>query len=292
MSARRGPLRWLAVIALGAIGLVSAACSPLTAFNLLVPKDRVGEITRDAAYGDNPRQRLDVYAPAGVANAPVVVFIHGGSWATGSKDGYAWAGRALASRGYLAVVPNYRLVPEVRYPGFVDDVALAIAWTHRNAARFGGDPDRLAVAGHSAGGYNAIQAVVAPEFLREAGAEPSIVDAVIVLAGPVDFLPLDTDSTIAAFGNVSPDALPATQPVNRLAASAPPMLIVHGTADTTVEPRHARALKEVADERGVRADLHLLKGVDHRGTVLGLSRPFRGRVPILDLIDTFLRDVL
>ena len=283
----------LGLVAVGLAGLAATACSPLTAFNAFVPKDAVGEVSRNIAYGPLPRQRLDVYRPPGEPpNAPVIVFVHGGSWASGSKDGYAWAGRALASRGYVAVVPDYRLVPEVRYPGFVEDTALAIAWTHRNAARFGGNPDRLAVAGHSAGAYNAVQAVLAPEFLRAAGAEGSIVDALVSLSGPVDFLPLDTEASIDAFGQVPAPALPATQPINRLDGTAPPMLIVHGTEDTVVAPRHATTLERLARERGVRADLHLLEGVDHRGVVLGLSRPFRGRVPTLDLIDAFLAEVL
>ena len=291
-------MRWGRALTLSAMALCAAlatACSPLGAFNALVPKDRVGAVERDVAYGPLPRQRLDLYAPPPGAvdgAAPVIVFVHGGSWASGSKDGYAWAGRALASRGYLVAVPNYRLVPEVRYDAFVADTAAAIAWVQSNAGRRGGDPARLAVAGHSAGAYNALQAVLALEFLRRAGGDPDGVRALIDLSGPTDFLPLDTDSTIAAFGNVPPRALPHTQPVNRVAPGAPPLLIVHGTDDDTVEPRHARAMADAARAVGARVDLHLLEGVDHRGTVLGLSRPFRGRVPTLELIDAFLKDVL
>ena len=290
---RRGFFGWLGVGAIGLFGLLTAACSPLTAFNALVPKDQAGTIARDVAYGSLPRQRLDIYRPPGdPQSAPVVVFVHGGSWATGSKSGYSWVGRALAARGYLTIVPDYRLVPEGRYPGFVEDTARAIAWTHLNAVRYGGDPARLAVGGHSAGAYNAIQAVVAPQFLRAAGSDRSIVRALIDLSGPVDFLPLDTRASIDAFGHVADDALPRTQPVAWIDAETPPLLIVHGTEDTTVEPRHATTLARLARERGVRADLHLLEGVDHRGVVLGLSRPIRGRVPTLDLMDQFLRDVL
>ena len=290
---RRGLLGWLGLATVGLAGALVAACSPLSAFNALVPKDEAGAITRNVAYGSLPRQRLDIYAPpGGSTRAPVLVFVHGGSWATGSKNGYGWAARALAARGYLAILPDYRLVPEGRYPAFVEDVALAIAWAHANASEFGGDPDRLAVAGHSAGAYNGLQAVLAPEFLQAAGTDPAVVDALVNLSGPTDFLPLDTKASINAFGHLGEDALAATQPVNRLGSNAPPILTVHGTADTTVEPRHARALDRVAGERGVRHELHLLEGVNHRDVVLGLSRPFRDRVPTLDLIDAFLRDVL
>lgn len=286
---RRAALAGLALVMLaGAL----AACSPLRTFDALVPKDRAGAVTRDVAYGTDPRQRLDIYAPPpgeGDAPHPVAVFVHGGSWRSGDKAGYSWVGRALAAQGYLAVLPNYRLVPEGRYPAMVEDAAAAIAWTAENAGRYGGDGTRLAAMGHSAGAYNAAQAVLAPEF----GVAPGTVDALVVLSGPTDFLPLDTDSTIAAFGHLTGDALSATQPVLRAGEGAlPPTLVIHGTTDETVEPRHAVALDAAIRERGGRSTLRLYDGVDHRGVVLGFSRPFRGRVDTLADVTAFLDDAL
>ena len=284
---------WLTLLGLAVGAGALAACSPLRTFNALVPKDEAGAVTRDVAYGPDPRQRLDIYAPPGGADgAPVVVFVHGGSWATGDKAGYDWAGRALASRGYLAVLPNYRLVPEGIYPAMVEDTALAVAWTHANAAQLGGDPSGLAVAGHSAGAYNAMMVAYAPAFLDAAGAPPNIVRAVVNIAGPTDFLPLDTEASRNAFGHLSGAALEATQPVNRADAAAPPTLTIHGTGDTTVEPRHATAINTVLKRSGVPHELHLYEGVDHRGTVLGLSRPFRERIPTLRDLDAFLTRAL
>ena len=271
----------------GAVAL--AACSPLRTYDLLVPKDQVASVVRGIAYGDHPRQRLDIYRPEGEGPFPVAVFVHGGSWATGDRAGYSWAGRALACSGFLTVVPSYRLVPEGRYPGFVEDTAAAIAWAYRNAADQGGNPAKLAAIGHSAGAYNVAQAVMAPEFLAAEGLAPGIVGALVSLSGPVDFLPLDTSSTIAAFGHV--DELPATQPVNR-PEGARPTLAIHGTADETVKPRHATALVEAVRAAGKRAELVLYDGVDHRGVVLGLSRPFRERVPTLRDTVRFLSDTL
>ena len=282
----------LRAMALGLATLLPAGCT-LGAFNALVPKDPAQTLARDVAYGPLPRQTLDLYAPPGNGPHPILVFVHGGSWQTGDKGGYAWAGRALACEGFLTVVPNYRLVPEVRYPDFVADTAAAIAWAHREGARYGGDPARLAAMGHSAGAYNAVQAAFAPEFLRAEGLEPGAVRAVVSLSGPVDFLPLDTDSTRAAFGEVPPSALPATQPINRASEIAPPpTLAIHGTADETVLPRHATALVEAVRAAGGEARLELYEGVDHRGVVLGLSRPFRGRVPTLRDASAFLRGAL
>ena len=278
---------FLGILALAAAALGAASCSPLRTFNALVPKDAAGTVTRDLAYGDHPRQRLDVYAPPDATNAPVVVFVHGGSWATGDKAGYSWAGRALASRGYLTIVPNYRLVPDGIYPAMAEDAAAAIAWAHANAARLGGDPKRLAVAGHSAGAYNALMAAYAAEF-----GVSGLVRAVVSLAGPADFLPLDTQASRDAFGHLMGEALDATQPVSRVRVGLPPTFIVHGTEDTTVRPRNATVLAQALERAGVPHRLVLLDGVDHRGVVLGLSRPFRSRVPTLDTIDSFLTETL
>jgi acetyl esterase/lipase len=130
-------------------------CSPLGTFNALVPKDSgAGRVAKDQAFAVGERGKLDVYAPkraAPGAKLPVIVFFYGGSWSTGTREGYAFAGQALASKGFVVVIPDYRLVPEVRFPAFLEDGAAAVRWVRANAARFGGDPDRIVLAGHSAG---------------------------------------------------------------------------------------------------------------------------------------------
>src|SRR5580692_7121358 len=113
--------------------LLPAACSPAALLNAIAPRDGV-TITRDLEYQDGPRHRLDVYAPAAAA-APVVVFFYGGGWESGSKDMYRFVGAALAARGVMVVIPDYRVYPEVRFPAFMNDAAAAVAWTHANAAR-------------------------------------------------------------------------------------------------------------------------------------------------------------
>ncbi len=107
----------------------------------------------DSAY-DAVRHRLDVYAPKkkSATSYPVVLFIHGGSWNSGNKDFYSFIGRRLAKQGVVAVVINYRLSPNVRVPQMADDCARAVAWTARHITDYGGDPQRLFLMGHSAGG--------------------------------------------------------------------------------------------------------------------------------------------
>ena len=291
---RRGLLVALVLLAGIAALAAWAVRAPLSAFALLVPKDPARVVARDVAYGPLPRQRLDAFAPEESEEGegwPVVVFVHGGSWASGDKDGYGWAGRALAAQGMLAVVPNYRLGTEGVYPAMVEDTAAAVAWAHANAASLGGDPDRLVVAGHSAGAYNALMVAYVPVFLAAAGAPEGIVRAAVDLSGPTDFLPLDTVASRNAFGHLTAGALPATQPVNHVSPDDPPTLIVHGTADTTVEPRHASALAAALERAGVAHDVRLYEGIDHRDVVLGISRPYRSRVPTLRDVAAFVREV-
>jgi acetyl esterase/lipase len=192
--------------------LAASACSPLAAFDALVPKDSgVQAIVKDAAFGTDPRQQLDVYRPkAAVAQRlPIIVFLYGGSWRSGTKSGYMFVGRALAAQGFVVAIPDYRLVPQVRYPAFIEDNAAAVAWVAAHAAQIGGDPQRLVIAGHSAGAYNAAMLAYDPRWL---GAGQRRIRGFIGLAGPYDFLPFDGPITRAAFAGTKD--LASTQPVN------------------------------------------------------------------------------
>jgi acetyl esterase/lipase len=278
--------RPLAALVLLPFILALAGCSQLGVFNAVVPKDGGAELAASGiAYGPDPRQRLDVYRPAEGNSQATVLFVYGGSWNSGRRQDYAFAAQALASRGYTTVVFDYRLVPQVRYPDFVHDTAAAVAWAQANIADHGGDPASIFLVGHSAGAYNAAMAALAPEFLRAAGVAPGSVKGVVGLSGPYDFLPLDVAATRAAFAE-APD-LAATQPVNRVSRLAPPFLLMHGDADTLVLPRNMTALADGLENAGVAVRSLLLPGVDHAGTLLALSRPLRGRAPVLDEIDDF-----
>jgi acetyl esterase/lipase len=270
--------------------LLLAACSPLTAFNSVVPKDRGGVLlARDQAFGSHPRQRLDIYAPrrlAARAKVPVIVWFYGGSWNSGTRGGYAFAGRALASRGFVVAVPDYRLVPEVRYPAFLEDGAAAVKWVRANIARHGGDPDRIVLAGHSAGAYNAAMLALDPRWL---GADRAAVRGLVGLAGPYDFLPLDVASTQNAFGHVAD--LPSTQPVNHASSGDPPALLVAGADDTLVRPRQTAALAQRLNAAGVRAETRLYPSVGHIGVMTALSRTFRGKAPVLQDVTDFAAQV-
>ena len=286
---RRRPPFNLATFFLMALSALLAACSPLRTFNSLVPKDRGALLVeRGAAYGSHPRQRLDLYRPrsegaeAARAPLPVIIFLYGGSWQSGMREGYGFAGRALAARGFLVAVPDYRLVPEVRFPAFLEDNAHALRWVRANAGRFGGDPDRIVLVGHSAGAYSAAMLALDPRWLGE---DRRSVRGFVGLAGPYDFLPLSGPITTAAFGQERD--LASTQPVNFASAGDPPALLLHGEGDTLVQPRDSRRLAERLQAAGVDARVKLYPAIGHIGMVTALARPLRGRAPVLEDIAAF-----
>jgi len=269
-----------------------AGCSPPALLNGLDRLTPGGGGARQAAsgvaYGSAPRQTLDVWTPRGkrAAALPVVVFFYGGAWVKGAREDYGFAGRAYAGKGFVAVIPDYRLVPTVRYPDFVQDGALAVRWTRDNIARFGGDPRRITLAAHSAGAYNAAMLALDGSFLRDAGVDPHLVRAAALLAGPYDFYPWDDKRAVDAFGQrPQPEE---TQPINHVSAAAPPMWLGYGTADTTVRPRNSIALAAKLKATGAPVELRAYPGKSHVDLVMGLSKPFRGKASTLADSSAFL----
>ncbi|WP_297506773.1 alpha/beta hydrolase [uncultured Caulobacter sp.] len=275
----------------GLIALAStltAACSPLSVFATLTPKDAARREGRGARYADGPRGGLDIYAPpVAKGPAPVAVFLYGGSWNSGRREDYGWAARAIAAQGFLTLAPDYRLYPEVKFPAFLDDCARAVRWAVDHAAGLGGDPRRIVLIGHSAGAYNAAMLALDPRYLRAAGVDPKVIRAFAGLSGPYDFLPLKGPVTQQTFGD-APD-LAATQPVNFARADAPAAFLATGDKDTTVYPRNTRKLAAVLRDKGVTVEERHYPGLDHAGTVLALSRPFRGKSTLLADMAAFLK---
>jgi acetyl esterase/lipase len=269
---------------------LTAACAPLSLFATLTPKDPAARSARNVAYGPAPRQRLDVYGPhrdRGQTASPVAVFFYGGSWDTGRRQDYNWVGQALASRGFVTVVADYGLYPLVRYPGFLEDGARAVRWARDNAELFGGDPDRIVLVGHSAGAYNAAMIALDHRYLTGAGVNPAHIKALAGLSGPYDFLPLTDPIAERTFGEAAD--LPGTQPTSFVTGASPPAFLATGDADTMVFPKNTVKLAARLRAAGVVVEERHYPGVDHVRMVLALSRPFRGRAPVLEEMTTFLR---
>jgi acetyl esterase/lipase len=275
------PLRWWSrALAVAAAASPLVACSGSAVVNALTPRSGY-TVERDLAYGPEARQRLDLYLPDGAAaDAPLLVFFYGGNWQSGSKDDYRFVGEAFASRGYVTAIPDYRVYPEVRYPDFIGDGAMAVAWLWER------HPDRrLFLAGHSAGAYIAAMLALDRRWLGGAGCAP--VTAVAGLAGPYDFLPL-TDPVLKVIFGPEPVS-PATQPVTHVASGAPPMLLATGTGDRTVRPRNSVVLTERLRAVGGAAELIEYPNLGHVQIVAALAAPLRFLAPVLDDVDAFLR---
>ncbi|KEZ69049.1 esterase [Pseudomonas amygdali pv. tabaci str. ATCC 11528] len=270
----------------GAVLAALSGCSPLKLLNTLNPTGPVDHVY-GLAYGQDPRNTLDVYTPqTKPANAPVVLFFYGGSWNTGSKANYAFIGEALAARGMVVVIADYRLYPQVRYPSFLEDSAKALAWAHKHAKTYGGDPDRLYVMGHSAGAYNAAMLALDPRWLAREGLSPSILSGWIGLAGPYDFLPIEEADVKPVF--FYPDSPPDSQPINHVSSSAPPALLMASRTDSVVNPeRNTGGLARALREAGVPVrDLYFSR--TNHGTLVGaFAKLLSGLAPVVDEVDMF-----
>ncbi|MGF7147922.1 acetyl esterase/lipase [Sphingomonas zeicaulis] len=233
-----------------------------------------------AAYGSAPRQRLDLWRAAGAHRPqPVLVFFYGGGWSAGERRHYGFAARAFAALGFTVVVPDYRLVPAIHFPAFVEDAAAALRWVAHHAALHGGDPERILLAGHSAGAHIAVLVALDSGYARAAGIDARAIRGVAGLAGPYDFFPFDVPASIAAFARAPDPRL--TQPIHFARRDAPPVWLATGTADTVVRPRNSQALAAALQAAGGSAVYRDYAGLDHAGIVMALARPFRGKAPVL-----------
>lgn len=271
------------------VSLVATACTPLGVLNTFVPAS--GHVRSEGiAYGEGPRQRLDVYVPAARSSGrrPVVVFFYGGRWQSGDRSEYAFAAQALTSRGFVVVVPDYRLYPEVVFPAFVEDGAAAVAWTRENVDSFGGDPSRVFLMGHSAGAHIALLLALDASYLRPSGADATPIAGAVGLAGPYDFLPF-TSADVRALMGPAP-SWPATQPIHHADGSDPPVLLMHGLDDSLVKPKNAVNLASTLQADGGCAVVRLYREVGHVELLLGLAAPLDLFTPdVADAAAEFMR---
>lgn len=265
-----------------ALLLLIAACSPPGVLDNL---DRVTagpggtRVASGVPFGRHD-QALDVWRSGSPkpGGSPVLIFWHGGGWVKGSRQDYGFAARAYASRGFVVVVPDYRKVPDVRFPAFLEDGADAVKWTRDNIARFGGDPARIALAGHSAGAYTVAMLALDRRWLSAVGVDSAIVKAGVGLSGPYDFYPFTSKRAIDAMQGVAEPRF--TQPIVFARPDAPPLMLVTSSEDETVRPRNAINLTRRLRTLGAPVVLRNYAGLDHEDVVMALSRPFRGKGPV------------
>ena len=282
--------RLLGFVGAAAVWASLAACAPTTALNVLAPASTHTRVV-DVAYGPMARQKLDVYRPRAAAPAdgwPVVVFFYGGSWNSGGRAQYEFVGEALASRGILTLVADYRLYPEVRYPAFLEDNALALAYGLKQAATLGGDPKRVFVMGHSAGAYNAAMLALDARWLGAEGHKPDELAGFIGLAGPYEFLPITNPDAQPVFFH--PDYPPGTQPIAYASGKAPRTFLGVANGDSIVNPeRNSAALAAKLQAAGVAVELRRYERVNHLTLIGSFGQPLRWLAPVLEDVAVFVR---
>lgn len=280
-------LHTLKYFLLSCTSLLLAACSGPKVLDLLVPSSGY-TVHKNIAYGKHPREQLDVYIPehASEGKHPVIVFFYGGSWKKGSKDEYRFIGQTFASRGYVTVVADYRLYPEVHFPEFMDDSARAVVWVREHIADYQGDKNNVFLLGHSAGAYNAVMLSLNEHYLKYSGGSDAWIRGTIGLAGPYDFLPF-TDPVIIEIFSKEKDKL--TQPIHYVRKNVPPMLLLTGDSDEEVLPRNSIILHDALKSRGNDVTLHIYHDVGHIGIILATAHWFTGKAPVIDDIETFIR---
>lgn len=271
-------------IVFAALGALLVGCTPTALVNALVP---ASGYTREAAvaYGPHPRQALDVYVPdpARFPGArPVVVFFYGGTWQSGERGDYRFVGEALASRGLVAVVPDYRLYPEVRYPVFMEDAAKAFAWTRRHIGSRGGDATHVVAMGHSAGAHIAAMLACNERFLQGEGLGRADVRALVGLAGPYDFTPTDPPVVALLSGEGSPSA---AMPAAWVRGGEPPALLVTGDEDRTVSPGNQERFAQRLRAAGSTVEAVRIPGLSHVMAIGRLAAPVRDEALLARIAD-------
>jgi acetyl esterase/lipase len=244
------------------------------------------EITRSVPYAGGPRHTLDVARRRTAVASPVIVFFYGGGWRSGNKAMYRYVAKALASRGYLVVIPDYRIYPEVCFPDFLRDGALAVRWVRDNAGRFGGDPAKIFLMGHSAGAYVAAMLAVDESWLCNVGLVPGHdIAGLMGIAGPYDFLPLRDDTLKVIFGGAN---RPATQPIFHVSAGAPPALLLTGGKDRIVEPGNAARFALRLRAAGNDATVVTYPRLGHLLIIAAFAPLLRIFIPVLHDIEAFI----
>ena len=274
------------LIVLALAPLLLWGCQAQKVINAITPT-RGYELASNLVYDADTGNKLDVYQPEGVRNAPVVLFFYGGRWQEGDKELYRFVGQALAARGYVAVLPNYRLFPEVEFPAFVEDGAAAVQWVRQQVQHYSGDPQKIFVMGHSAGAHIAALLALDGQYLSRRGLPANTLSGMIGLAGPYDFLPITAPDLKRVFAPAHPPEV--SQPVNFVRRDAPPLLLLHGEDDQTVELANTIALRDATVRAGGAVETVLYPKLNHSRIVGSLAVRLEALADVLDQVDQFVR---
>jgi acetyl esterase/lipase len=281
-------LATLGVLAVALYWLVSDRDRGMWLMNTAMRIANNHPVVADLEFGYKAWQKLDVYPAQNSKAAPVVIFIHGGSWRHGRKDQYFFAADAFLRFGYTVVLPDYikHPSPEARYPAFIEDGAQAIAWVKANIREYNGDPDNIFLAGHSAGAHTAAMLATDGRFLNAVGLSEQDIKGVAGIAGPYSFIP-DWYVTQEVFG--PPENYPLMDALNYVDGSEPSTLLLHSSADTQVGQYNQEKLAKSLKSLGADVETKLYSGVNHIDMVLQLHPWWSKDYNIASDIDAFFK---
>lgn len=221
--------------------------------------------------GFNPQKHvLDIFSPKDLPNAPVLFFIHGGGWRSGDKSIYPFFGRTFAQQGFVTVVISYRLTPEVQHPGHIQDVARAFAWVYKNISQYGGNPNQIFVAGHSAGGHLAALLALNKKYLQAEGLSTDLIKGVSPVSGVYNI------TALAGFNDVftsDPETRRDASPVAQVSDKQPPFLLIYAQNDLPTLDAQAVELSKLLQQKSTEAKTLLVPNKDHISIIGSIGIP-------------------
>ncbi len=221
----------------------------------------------DIAYGDDPKQKLDLYLPKNKqTSAPVFIFLHGGGFREGDRAHYGYVSRPLAKNGILTVVASYRLTPKFHYPNQPDDAKQILAWVFHNISSYGGDPMKIYIGGHSAGAILSAFVSLKGDWLTRMGLPSDLIKGCVPISGPFDLRDQKDTAEYAPDPSVRREASPL------LNIDQPPPLTV--VAYGSLEDKFVNDSQELAKEirsKGMLVEVVVLEGMAHDETALALG---------------------
>jgi acetyl esterase/lipase len=219
-----------------------------------------------------------------MGTAPVVLFFYGGGFIAGRKSEYRVVGQALASRGIIAAIADYRIYPEVTFPAFLEDGAAAFVALRKVLTQYGGDPDRIFLMGHSAGAYISVMLASDPRYLAARNESLSSIRGVIGIAGVYDFPKIKTPERILIFGGAD---RPETQPLNFIDGKRPPMLLAVGDKDGSLQLSGVKPLATRLRAFGGEVQERVYPRIGHMTIMLALAPGFRRLAPLREDVAVF-----
>ncbi|HEX6709071.1 MAG TPA: alpha/beta hydrolase [Rubrobacter sp.] len=219
----------------------------------------------DVPFGPTLAEHVDLY-PAG-EKAPVLIYVHGGFWYLRTSKEFGFAARGPVSAGVATVVTNYALCPWVKVDEIVRQARAAVAWVYHNAPGFGGDPGRIHVAGHSAGGH-LVAMLLATDWEGEYGLPDDIVKGATAISGLFDLAPFPY-TFLQPKLQLTWDQVLRNSPILRLPDSAPPLLVAYGEDETDEFKRQSEEFFETWKAKGLECERLVLPGKNHYDVIDG-----------------------